>query len=501
MVIVLAPQLIDPATRARDSAVVEAHDSVERIDLAVIGGGVAGTFIAHAMQERRPDWSIALFERTDRIGGRLRSVAIPGIEHKIELGGMRFRTGHRLVASLVDGFRIATSPFDRTGGSERSFLRGRFADGADDPASGKAYDLSAEERGRSATALMVGAFDRIVPGASTLDPDGYRALHPDEQFRGRRTVDWSIGDALATILSPDAAHYVVDAFGYDAGLRAFNARDAVEYLLGGGFPGSEARTPIDGMDRIPREMATQFAERGGSVRMHHQLESITPSRDGIRLAFASGAVDATRVAVTMPAPALRAIVSGSAQLQTRTFERIFESVEPFPAMKLYLWYERPWWRPSVLGIRATTDMPVRKVYYVDSQPAAPAALLAMYTDTHHIEPWRDLWDGAPGGSPASAPMLAAVQEQLRMLHPAIPDLLDPSGSALMFWGSDPRETGWAFWRPGVVSDEIIELAVQPDPGISLYVAGDSFSRSQGWVEGALETATMVVERLQQSDRS
>jgi monoamine oxidase len=71
----------------------------------------------------------------------------------------------------------------------------------------------------------------------------------------------------------------------------------------------------------------------------------------------------------------------------------------------------------------------------------------------------------------------------------------PSGSALKYWGSDPLEVGWAFWRAGARSDEFIDLAIQPDPTLPLYIAGETFSRSQSWAEGALETAQLVVERL------
>ena len=72
------------------------------IDLAVIGAGIAGTSVAASPQQARPDWSIVLLERSNRIGGRLRSVALPGVDHRIELGGMRFLTSHRRVATLVD---------------------------------------------------------------------------------------------------------------------------------------------------------------------------------------------------------------------------------------------------------------------------------------------------------------------------------------------------------------------------------------------------------------
>jgi len=53
------------------------------LDLAVIGAGAAGTWLAHAMQQARPAWSITLFERHRRIGGRLRSVHVAGIERRL----------------------------------------------------------------------------------------------------------------------------------------------------------------------------------------------------------------------------------------------------------------------------------------------------------------------------------------------------------------------------------------------------------------------------------
>ena len=83
------------------------------LDLAIIGGGAAGTSVAWAVQQARPEWSIALFERTSRIGGRLHSVRVDGLDHPIELGGMRYITSHRRVAAVIDQFALPTHPFDR----------------------------------------------------------------------------------------------------------------------------------------------------------------------------------------------------------------------------------------------------------------------------------------------------------------------------------------------------------------------------------------------------
>jgi monoamine oxidase len=466
------------------------------VDLAVIGAGVAGTSVAASLQQARPDWSIVLLERSNRIGGRLRSVALPGVDHPIELGGMRFLTSHRRVAALVEELGLASYPFDRTGGAERSVLRGRVADGPGDADAGAGYDLPIGERGRRASTLVQAAFETIIPGASAMDHATFSDRRATAAYLGRRLVDWTIAEALATTLSPEGQRFVTDAFGYDSGMRAFNVGDAIEFLSGGGDPTAEARTPEEGMDRIPGELAARFQGRGGVLRLGHEPVAIEVAGDRLRLRLADGSsLDSARIVLAIPMSALRLLAMTSPLLRSPVFGRLFDSVEVFPAMKLYLWYDRPWWRPVARGIRATTDLPLRKVFYLDSHPDAPAALLATYTDGRHVAPWLDLAGGVSDGSPAPTSMVREVGQMLRAIHPEIALIPDPAGSALMHWGSDPHEIGWTFWRAGSVSDELITLALQPDPSIPIHLAGETFSRSQSWVEGALESAELVVERL------
>jgi monoamine oxidase len=469
---------------------------VERIDLAIVGGGAAGTYLASAVRKRRADWAVVLFERTDRIGGRLHSVRIPGLDHPIELGGMRFLTSQPRIASVVEAHGLSTHLFDETGGPDCAVLRGAVAEGATDPAAARNYELAPGERGRSAADLWAEAFGRIVPDFANLDHAAFARLRATGRYLDRPITDWPIGDVLESVLSPEGKRFVVDAFGYDSGIRAFNAPDLIEFLRGGGDPTTEARTPDAGMDRIPEALADSFLACGGSVRLGHELVALEVDGGEFVLRFANGsAVRAVRVVLTLPGPALSLLGSASDVLRTPSFTRVLGSVEGFPAMKLYLWYERPWWRPGIRGMRTVTDVPLRKVFYLDRDPDAPAALLAMYTDGLDVRPWAELHDGsAPGAAPSPA-ILEAIQGQLQAIHPDVGVLPSPIGSALMYWGADPHEVGWHFWRAGFVSDEILQLAPQPDSELPLFLAGEAFSRHQSWVEGALESADAVLERL------
>src|SRR5687767_7972690 len=80
------------------------------LDVAIIGGGCAGTYSAWRLQQEMGDKSsIGLFEYSDRIGGRLYSVTVPGVPSlKAELGGMRYiEESHRMVAQLVEHLKLA----------------------------------------------------------------------------------------------------------------------------------------------------------------------------------------------------------------------------------------------------------------------------------------------------------------------------------------------------------------------------------------------------------
>jgi len=225
------------------------------------------------------------------------------------------------------------------------------------------------------------------------------------------------------------------------------------------------------------------------------VTAIEMADGAVVLRFSNGrSIQAGRVVVTAPVPAIERLATTSPALRHTRFQQAFAAVEAFPAMKLYVWYDQPWWRPSVSGIRSVTDLPVRKVFYLDGRPDGPAALLAMYTDAKDVEPWLDLADGTSGGAPAPRAMLDEVRRYLRDMHPDS-SVSEPIGSALMHWGADPQEVGWHFWRGGAVSDEVLELAPQPDTSLPIYVAGEAFSRQQSWVEGALEAAEAVIERL------
>ena len=62
-------------------------------------------------------------------------------------------------------------------------------------------------------------------------------------------------------------------------------------------------------------------------------------------------------------------------------------------------------------------------------------------------------------------------------------------------GDDPFGGGWNSWNIGVKSWDVKKKVTQPIKGCPLYICGEAYSDAQGWVEGALQTADIVLARL------
>src|SRR5258708_7672754 len=105
------------------------------LDVAIVGAGAAGTYCAWRLQQALgADANIGLFEYSDRVGGRLYTVTMPGLPHvKAEVGGMRYiEKSHVIVAGLVKLLGLPTvdfpmgSPDDKVGSKCNLFyLRGQ----------------------------------------------------------------------------------------------------------------------------------------------------------------------------------------------------------------------------------------------------------------------------------------------------------------------------------------------------------------------------------------
>ncbi|MBK5909891.1 hypothetical protein CCR85_00085 [Rhodothalassium salexigens] len=491
-------------------------------DIAIVGGGVSGAYAADRLSRERPGARIALFEASERLGGRLWSVELPEVPGVIaELGGTNFSAQQPLVTGLVDALGLAKTEVDA--GVWLSYLRDHrlveadFADADKVP-----YFVTPEEAGQNPYALLMAALFDALPGLQDHLPVTAETLDALIAYLRTATVDGrplhSLGFAnmLSARLSPEAFALVRDNTGHPTALANGNAYNMTLHLLvssAGPFYVLDA-----GFQSLVEALAARAHDAGCTVRKGHRLTSLrfAGADDGVALTFATArgteTIEAAQVICALPPAALSGIRLTDADATPRTWPVDLDKVVGLPAAKTFLVYPEPWWQDlpggpgqitrSAMTI-SNTNLPLCACYYwgaADYSDSGPALLLGAYADGDCVDFWSGMMppDAVPcaGMDPAEAPrqapaaLTACLNAQLSEMHAA--DLPAPRYGVFQNWANAPFGGGYHSWTPFVRSWDLSAALRQPLADRPLYLCGEAYADLQGWVEGALmDTETLL----------
>jgi monoamine oxidase len=517
----------------------------DTLDVAIVGGGVSGVYAAWRLLTEGKKKSVTVFEASDHIGGRLLSVPAPKIPTMVaELGGMRILPAVQpritnlinvLNGQLRGSEQIATYPFPVDEPKNLAYLRGvylRLADFTLEP-DRVPYRLTFQEHGKTSGAIVVGAIEQIVPGitSSALTEEQRQKMAQEASFAGVPLYRQGFWNVLMRVMSGEAFQLAIDAGGYDSTLSNWNAADAIPWFLSDFGVDPEYEGFKNGFQQVPLTLASLVeSAKGGSIALNTKLETFThDKKSGIfELRFGDGTTGRAKALIlAMPRRALELI--NSPLLSDQTVAGLIKSVTPRPLFKLFTTYTSPWWLAAgVQAGRTVTDLPVRQTYYWPKNDGTPALsgrsmLMASYDDGSNISFWDGLrpkrgqgWRKDSANATAlemftgeadreksdpewlkyHAPlrMVGEVERQLHQIHGLsfVPTVVD---AAFKDWGDDPFGGGWNNWNIGVKSWEVKEQIVQPYADKDFHICGEAYSDAQGWVEGALQTADLMLAKF------
>lgn len=550
-----------PASSSHLHQVVEQD---EYVDVAIVGGGVAGVYSAWRLatcglqvnkelldlaknehgksSKHKGKLKIRLYESDDRIGGRLYSVTPPEMPHlKAEVGGMRYLTTHLLLVNLIEQLHLPSKPFPMGDKKHTLFYLRRqhlrlkdFADPKKVP-----YNLAWNEQGKSPEELMLYAINTVIRNAEHKTQDEWKQIQRDKEIFGTHLYDLGFWNLLYQILSSEAYNLVQDAGGYSSILSNWNAGEAIPWFLAD-FPKEVTyRTLTFGYDQLPITLGQRFEdEAGADTKIHtgHRLTSFElPDKHDkwITLNFNKRKhVKAKRLILAMPRRSLE-LVLGKDLLEDEALRRDIEAVRPQPAAKLFLGYREPWWQVlNLTSGRSSTDLPIRQTYYFGTECNEMGAdpnnscslLMASYNDGPSVGFWKGLLDKKPGTNEIginipfkgdmedsdelnylkaqnlipSRGMVREAHYELKQLHGI--DLYIPKPYMAIYkdWGDDPFGGGWHFWKMNQKPWEVMKRMRAPklrgrkQPHV--YICGEAYSCNQGWVEGALKSAELMLQK-------
>ncbi len=400
-------------------------------DIAIVGGGIAGIYTAWRLMtedaenpeklrhlKKGDKLTVAVYEGSDHIGGRLVSATPPGFKHApmvCEIGGMRIVSSQKLIYSLVMNKlkdQLTTRPQDVDEPINIINLRSRLLRlyQLNDP-SVLPYWLSDEEKNAltsgdtTANNLIGWAVLKILPEIAERNLSG-DAL---DQFLQMKKVDgvplyqhgfWNL---ISKVLSNEGREIAIKTVGYDILGGNCNAVNCIsEYF--NFTPTVQYRLINEGYDAVPWLLQDEFENAGGDVHMNHWLHcfdecTLEDGKKGVKLQFGKNheeAVTAGALVLAMPRRSLELISPSGPVLDPEKnpdFQYLMNSVTPIPLFKMCLVYDQPWWEKQfVTKGRSLTDMPVRQLYYwgVDVDPKTQKtgnAVLMAYNDMESSIYW------------------------------------------------------------------------------------------------------------------
>jgi monomeric sarcosine oxidase len=524
-----------------------------KLDVAIVGAGAAGLYSGYRLlngansKGDKLDLDVAIFDMSDRIGGRLESVKLPGMNVVGELGGMRYMTEQKIVTALIEDVfstQYALNPIDFPMGDDnhhlfylrkQRFFASRFSDAK---ITGEEFETRyfVEDRFKGKSSDDI--FTEII--SEVLEADGYSLKqiqgnpNPREEwnrvkkeliykfegpYEDMKVYDIGFWNLLKDRSSQECYDFLAQAGGYYSNTINWNAAEAFPYMVGDFASDSVKYKTIEGgYDQVLTCLGDDFIQNGGKIYTKNKLRTFRKNTDESSeykyiLTFynldkkENWEVEAKDIILGMPKRSLELIDQDNFFFNTETQQKLHNnlaSVIPEPSVKILLGFEEPWWKEGLgaMAGESITDLPIRQCYYFGVDPKNSHSLfLASYNDMRTTTFWQALEEGEkfqtretklvaakntiyPNYEHASKVMVKEAMSQVRELHGPNIEVPEPYTSAFKDWTKDPYGGGYHAWKNSYKVWEVMPYIRQPQKDERIFIVGEAYSDQQGWVEGA-----------------
>ena len=438
--------------------------------MVVVGAGLAGLRAADLL--RKAGRPVVVLEARSRPGGRVHTMRSPFAEGLYaEAGAIRIPPKHETVLQLAKEHNLNLVPFESFNGAALATVGSVTAKIPDDlPKVTAALALKPEEAGLGQAALL----QRYVTDLPSDMGDPKPAADAYDRWRAYDQVTWP--EWLRSRGASDGAITLMTLGGDSRELSALYVLRQFALLQNT----TQFFKIHGGMDQLPRAMARSL---GAIVRYNAVVVGIDQGEGTVRLDYLERgrkkAVRASRVIVTVPFAALRAI-----DIRPRLSDQKARTVAElpyFPATRFLLQCRTSFWQQEGFSGTARSDAPAE-----------------MWDCTYDLDATRGILGATVGGeigrTLAGMTRPHAIAYGLNLVGRTFPAARTAFQTGVAYrWSRDAWAGGaFAVFHPGQMSTMMPDIA---RPEGRIHFAGEHTSSWMGWMQGALESGERAAAEI------
>jgi cytochrome b involved in lipid metabolism len=457
----------------------------EIYDYVIVGAGISGLYTANELCKKYPSAKICILEATKYIGGRLHSIKYDGLI--MDGGGARFNTEQHRIISLIKELGLWDKVIPISG--DTTYM-----------------PINDIPNSKSSTELK-----NIFP---TIDDFivYMKKYIKEKHIKRDALINTTILDFAVEHLSkdyPKIKQHLINIYPYYSELGVLNAVEGIN-LFSNEFSDKTKYFILNGgLEQLAETLYNKLLELKKSNKCNIDIYKDTPvlEIDGaltIAKNFQNGFVITTdkqdknnnkiefianKLILTIPKNKLLQIKitinsvknNNGKDIIDKLFKNI-NSVQNEPLYRIYARYpidkktHKVWF--DGMG-KISTNLPIKYIIPVNYEKGV---IMISYTDSKFAKYWiKQVSEGT---------FEATLNKQLKQLFP---DIDIPKAK---WYKHCPWISGAGYWKKGydrkIIMPQMIEALGHHK---NLYICGENYSSHQAWVEGALETADMVLDKI------